>query len=87
LKGEILIRLEFNGSEIELKATKIIAAARNYKTHAEGMGISIPREPQIFLKPPSSIIGNNGVVILPKPSKHVDYEVELAVIYFNYYDP
>ncbi len=40
----------------------------------------MPSEPKIFLKPPSALIGNNGVVIIPKASKRVDYEVELAVI-------
>jgi len=40
----------------------------------------MPDEPKIFLKPPSALIGNNGVVIIPKASKRVDYEVELAVI-------
>ncbi len=40
----------------------------------------MPSEPKIFLKPPSSLIGNNGVVIIPKASKQVDYEVELAAI-------
>ncbi len=75
-----MIRLEFDGSEIDLKTTKIIALARNYKAHAEEMGSSVPEEPKIFLKPPSAMIGNNGVVILPKMSERVDYEVELAVI-------
>ena len=78
-----MIKLEFDGSEIDLKATKIIAVARNYKAHAEEMGSSIPEEPKIFLKPPSVMIGNNGVVILPKMSECVDYEVELAVIIKN----
>ena len=40
----------------------------------------MPDDPKIFLKPPSSLIGNNGVVIIPGASKQVDYEVELAAI-------
>jgi 2-keto-4-pentenoate hydratase/2-oxohepta-3-ene-1,7-dioic acid hydratase in catechol pathway len=32
------------------------------------------------LKPPSALIGNDGVVIIPNASKRVDYEVELAAI-------
>ena len=44
---------------------------------------SLPEEPEFFLKPPSSLIGNNGMVILPKMSNRVDYEVELAVIMKN----
>ncbi len=32
------------------------------------------------MKPPSALIGDNGVVIIPQASKQVDYEVELAAI-------
>ncbi|MBA7657740.1 Ureidoglycolate lyase [subsurface metagenome] len=47
------------------------------------MKVSIPKKPEIFLKPPSALITNNDVVILPKVSKRIDYEVELAVIIKN----
>jgi 2-keto-4-pentenoate hydratase/2-oxohepta-3-ene-1,7-dioic acid hydratase in catechol pathway len=35
---------------------------------------------EFFLKPVSSLIGPNGTVILPKISKHVDFECELAAV-------
>lgn len=41
---------------------------------------AVPAGPQFFLKPPSALIGDGGVVILPKKSRRVDHEVELAVI-------
>lgn len=72
--------IQFGTTQIDLTPTKIVAVARNYKAHAEEMGSSVPGIPTIFLKPPSSLIGNNGVVILPTVSNQVDYEVELAVI-------
>lgn len=75
--------MEFNDGEIDLKPTKIIAVARNYKKHAQEMEESVPSEPKIFLKPPSALIMNNDVVILPAISERVDYEVELAVIIKN----
>lgn len=75
--------IEFENSNLDLKPTKIIALARNYKAHANEMGSPIPDEPTIFLKPPSSLIGNGGVVILPSASRRVDHEVELAVIMKN----
>jgi len=75
--------LEFNDGEIDLKPTKIIAVARNYKKHAQEMEESVPSEPKIFLKPPSALIMNNDAVILPAISERVDYEVELAVIIKN----
>jgi 2-keto-4-pentenoate hydratase/2-oxohepta-3-ene-1,7-dioic acid hydratase in catechol pathway len=66
--------------DFELKPTKIVAVARNYQAHAEEMKTESPREPKFFLKPPSSLLANNGEVILPKTSARVDHEVELAVI-------
>ncbi len=54
--------------------------AKNYVKHIDELKLSIPDDPKIFLKPPSSLIGNNGVVVLPKASERVDYEVELGVI-------
>lgn len=72
--------IDFENSHIDLIPTKIIALARNYKAHAAEMGSPVPEEPTIFLKPPSSLIGNGGVVILPSVSRRVDHEVELAVI-------
>ncbi|KPJ74369.1 acylpyruvase [candidate division TA06 bacterium DG_78] len=77
------VTLDFNGKKVELKATKIIAVARNYRAHADEMGQSVSENPNIFLKPPSAMISNNGVVILPKMSNRVDYEVELAVVIKN----
>ncbi len=75
-----MIKLKCDDRDIELRPTKIIGIARNYKAHAEEMGASVSQEPKIFLKPPSSLLNHNGVVILPKRSARVDYEVELAVI-------
>ncbi len=74
------MRIEFDDTEMDLTPTKIIALARNYRSHAKEMGSPIPEEPTIFLKPPSALTGNNSTVILPKVSERVDYEVELAVI-------
>jgi 2-keto-4-pentenoate hydratase/2-oxohepta-3-ene-1,7-dioic acid hydratase in catechol pathway len=79
-KEGILVKLKFKEGFIELKPTKILAVAKNYKKHIDELELSMPEDPKIFLKPPSALIGNNDVVILPKSSKRVDYEVELAAI-------
>ncbi len=63
-----------------MKPTKILAVAKNYRKHIDELELSMPDDPKIFLKPPSALIGNNDVVIMPKASKQVDYEVELAAI-------
>jgi len=60
--------------------SKIICVGLNYRDHAEELGMEIPKEPIIFLKPPSSIIGDGDPIIYPRMSQEVDYEVELAII-------
>jgi len=60
--------------------SKIVAIGANYKNHIKEMGRQIPEEPLIFLKPPSSLVGPNDIIVYPKMSKRVDYEGELALV-------
>ncbi len=60
--------------------TKIVGVGLNYKDHAKEMRMIIPDEPIIFLKPLTTLIGNEENIILPEMSKRVDYECELVVI-------
>lgn len=60
--------------------SKIICLGRNYLEHAKEHGAEIPEIPLLFLKPPSSIIGNEQDIILPEFSGQVEHEAELAVI-------
>lgn len=57
-----------------------IAIGLNYIDHAKETGSPIPKEPIIFSKAPSCIVGPNDNVVIPKGSKKTDWEVELAVI-------
>jgi len=75
-----MIRLPFRDGFYELRPSKIICLGRNYAEHAKELGHEVPKEPVIFLKPPSSLIGPKEAIILPRKSKRVDHEVELAVI-------
>lgn len=59
---------------------KIICLGLNYRDHAEEGGAKIPDEPIIFMKPRTSIIGPEELIIKPKFVKQLDYEVELAII-------
>ncbi len=59
---------------------KIIAVGLNYMDHANELHLPLPEEPIIFLKPPSAVIGSDDPIILPRQSKRVDYEGELAVV-------
>jgi len=60
--------------------SKIICVGLNYRDHAKELGMPIPRNPLIFLKPPSAVIGHGGQIVYPDMTKHMDYEGELAVI-------
>ncbi len=63
-----------------VKPGKIICVGRNYKEHAEERGRELPKEPLIFLKPPSAVIGPEQAVIYPEMAGRVDYEGELALV-------
>ncbi len=60
--------------------SKVVCVGRNYVEHAAEMGNPVPKEPLIFLKAPSSIIGPDEPTVLPKISKRVDHEGELAIV-------
>ncbi len=60
--------------------SKIVAVGKNYKAHAEEMNSEVPKEPLIFLKPPSSVIAHEQTIYYPKQSQRVDFEGELALI-------
>ena len=60
--------------------TKIVCVGRNYLDHAKELGNEVPKEPLIFLKPPSAVIAPDEPIILPRISERVDFEGELGVI-------
>lgn len=60
--------------------SKIILVGLNYRDHARELNMPIPKEPVIFLKPPTSLIGNKDRIIYPKMAKRLDYEAELALV-------
>ena len=60
--------------------TKILCVGRNYAAHAKEMGGEVPKEPLLFLKPPSSLVGPGGRVVLPRASEKVEHEAELGVV-------
>lgn len=59
---------------------KIVCVGRNYRDHAKEMGNDVPKEPLIFLKPPSSVIATGEAVVLPPQSTHVEHEGEIGVV-------
>jgi 2-keto-4-pentenoate hydratase/2-oxohepta-3-ene-1,7-dioic acid hydratase (catechol pathway) len=63
-----------------LNPSKIIALGLNYRKHAAEMKETAPADPVIFLKPPTSVIGDGDYIIYPEGATKVDYEAELAVV-------
>ena len=59
--------------------TKIVCVGKNFSAHAAELGSSVPTEPLIFLKPPSSIIASGDPIVVPNDVGRVDYEGEIAV--------
>ncbi len=71
-------------SELQLlppaQPSKIICVGLNYKDHAKELNMPIPKNPLLFLKPPSAVIGHMGNIVYPENINRLDYEAELAVI-------
>ncbi len=63
-----------------VEPSKIVAVGTNYKAHGREMGKPVPKEPLIFLKPPSAVVGPNDNIIYPEIAGRVDFEGELAVV-------
>jgi 2-keto-4-pentenoate hydratase/2-oxohepta-3-ene-1,7-dioic acid hydratase in catechol pathway len=61
-------------------SSKVIGIGRNYADHAAEHGNEVPKEPLIFIKPSTSVIGPNDAIRLPPQSKQVEHEAELAVV-------
>lgn len=59
---------------------KLICIGLNYADHAAESGMDIPKEPVVFFKATSAIVGPNDDLIIPKGSEKTDWEVELAVV-------
>ncbi len=59
---------------------KIVCVGRNYAAHAAELGNEVPKEPLIFLKPPSAVIGPGEAIVLTPQSQRVEHEGELALI-------
>jgi 2-keto-4-pentenoate hydratase/2-oxohepta-3-ene-1,7-dioic acid hydratase in catechol pathway len=73
-------------SEVKLLSpvmpSKVVALGLNYRDHAKEMGLPIPPEPILFLKPSTAVIGPNEPILYPAGgiTNRVDYEAELAIV-------
>lgn len=62
------------------RPSKIVCIGLNYADHAKESGAEIPKEPILFFKATSAIVGPNDPVVIPKNSVKTDWEVELAFV-------
>jgi 2-keto-4-pentenoate hydratase/2-oxohepta-3-ene-1,7-dioic acid hydratase in catechol pathway len=71
-------------SEIRLlppvEPRKIVCIGRNYAAHAAELGNEVPKDPLIFLKPSSAVVGPGDPIVLPKFSQRVEHEGELGLV-------
>jgi ureidoglycolate lyase len=62
------------------KIGKFVCIGLNYADHAAETGAPIPKEPIIFMKATSAVVGPNDEVEIPRGSVKTDWEVELGVV-------
>lgn len=65
--------------------SKIVAVGLNYLDHFEEArlmfpNLSLPGEPSIFGKMANTLIGDGDPILLPRESRHLDAEAELAIV-------
>jgi 2,4-didehydro-3-deoxy-L-rhamnonate hydrolase len=59
---------------------KFICVGLNYADHAAEAGMALPKEPILFTKHTSCMVGANDPVVLPQGALKGDWEVELGVV-------
>jgi 2-keto-4-pentenoate hydratase/2-oxohepta-3-ene-1,7-dioic acid hydratase in catechol pathway len=60
--------------------SKVVAVGRNYKSHIADRGIEPAKEPGLFWKPSSCIIGTEESIVLPGGANNVHYEAEMVIV-------
>jgi len=64
----------------QVRPSKIICIGLNYADHATESNMTLPKEPIVFFKSTTALVGPNDDLVIPKNSVKTDWEVELAVI-------
>ncbi|CAN5322015.1 fumarylacetoacetate hydrolase family protein [soil metagenome] len=80
LKALPLIDIEQRFGPPIKRPSKIICIGLNFSDHAQEANMELPKEPIIFFKSTTALIGPNDDLIIPKGSAKTDWEVELAVV-------
>jgi 2-keto-4-pentenoate hydratase/2-oxohepta-3-ene-1,7-dioic acid hydratase in catechol pathway len=95
LRGEVIAQIEgglFEGGaetgktlglgEVRLlwpcEPSKILAVGLNYRSHLGDR--PAPAKPELFWKPPSSLLAPGGAIVIPRGAENVHFEGELVVV-------
>ena len=62
------------------RPSKIVCIGLNFRDHAAESKMELPKEPVIFFKSTTSLVGPNDPLVIPRNATKVDWEVELAVV-------
>jgi 2-keto-4-pentenoate hydratase/2-oxohepta-3-ene-1,7-dioic acid hydratase in catechol pathway len=62
------------------RPSKILCVGRNYAAHAAELGNEVPKEPLIFLKPPTAIISDGQPIVVPGWAGRVEHEGEIGIV-------
>lgn len=62
------------------RPSKIVCVGLNYARHAAESGMDLPKEPVLFFKSTTALVGPNDDLHIPRNSQKTDWEVELAII-------
>ena len=62
------------------RPSKIVCIGLNFRDHAAESKMELPREPVIFFKATTALVGPNDPVMIPRGGTKLDWEVELAVV-------
>ena len=73
-------RLRYAWDLRSARPSKIVCIGLNYRDHAAETKAEAPKEPVLFFKATTSLVGPNDDLVRPKNSTKVDWEVELAVV-------
>lgn len=72
--------VNLTGSDKAYNVGKIVCLGRNYLDHIRELNNEVPDQPVIFCKPSSSLLENNGTVVIPAYSDDCHHELELALL-------
>jgi len=76
---------EYPAEQVKLLApipdpAKIVCLGLNYADHAKEGGAPIPKDPILFSKYATALVGQEDPIVLPPVSTEVDFEAELVVV-------